>query len=432
MCARQNPTRELLVVFVLILAVVVIFSCSDDSPTCPKVPRVLQVAPTGEGSFKTIQDAIDNARDGDTIVMADGCYYGPGNRDIDFLGKAVTLRSMSMIAQACTIDCQGSEEDPHRAFYFHSGEEQTTVVEYVTVVNGYTDSDGGGLLCDFESSPTLRGLVVADCTAGNHGGGLCAKDHSQALIKSCQFISNTAGGGGGISCSGGSVHILDTRFEGNIGGLGGGLEIWIPFIDEPSVEGCTFTNNTGRSGGAVFVQSAEPTIKDCLSSNNYGDFGGFIFCHEAAPIVLRCISFADTTDHWGSSLHCQGRCEPHLISCTFTHGLAEMAGSVVHLHDNSDVSLTRCIVSFCTNGQAVACSDAQASCTFTCSDIFGNELGNWTNCIEGQSGIQGNISADPLFCDPVGGDLHLRPGSPCSGDSSDCGQMGALPVVCDY
>ncbi|GAG11887.1 unnamed protein product, partial [marine sediment metagenome] len=43
--------------------------------------------------YSTIQAAIDDANDGDTILVADGNYTGPGNRDIEFNGKSITLKS---------------------------------------------------------------------------------------------------------------------------------------------------------------------------------------------------------------------------------------------------------------------------------------------------------------------------------------------------
>jgi hypothetical protein len=42
--------------------------------------------------FSTIQDAIDHTWEGGTVIVSEGTYTGPGNRDIDFNGKAITVR----------------------------------------------------------------------------------------------------------------------------------------------------------------------------------------------------------------------------------------------------------------------------------------------------------------------------------------------------
>jgi hypothetical protein len=44
-------------------------------------------------TYPTIQSAIDDAVNGDVVIVADGIYTGAGNRDIDFLGKAITVCS---------------------------------------------------------------------------------------------------------------------------------------------------------------------------------------------------------------------------------------------------------------------------------------------------------------------------------------------------
>jgi hypothetical protein len=44
-------------------------------------------------------------------------------------------------------------------------------------------------------------------------------------------------------------------------------------------------------------------------------------------------------------------------------------------------------------------------------------------------GHAGNISSDPLFCDPSLGDFRLQPQSPCA-PNPPCGLKGPFPVGC--
>lgn len=46
-------------------------------------------------TYSTIQQAIDAANNGETIVVQPGTYAGTGNRDLDFGGKAITLRGIN-------------------------------------------------------------------------------------------------------------------------------------------------------------------------------------------------------------------------------------------------------------------------------------------------------------------------------------------------
>jgi len=67
------------------------YALGDPGPGDPAVSD-----PDEDGSaqrpFDAIQEAIDAASSGDTVIIMRGDYTGEGNRDLDFDGKAITVR----------------------------------------------------------------------------------------------------------------------------------------------------------------------------------------------------------------------------------------------------------------------------------------------------------------------------------------------------
>ena len=124
--------------------------------------------PSPDMAKSTIQAGIDAALDGETVFVADGTYMGEGNRDIDFCGKAITVRSEHG-AESCIIDCGGSEEEYHRGFCFHSGEDPKSILDGFTIKNGYY-RDGGGIYCDSGSSPIIENNIISNNLASYRGG----------------------------------------------------------------------------------------------------------------------------------------------------------------------------------------------------------------------------------------------------------------------
>jgi len=55
--------------------------------------RTIRVANDDSADYMMIQAAIDASVDGDTVLVTPGTYAGNGNRDIEFRGKAITVRS---------------------------------------------------------------------------------------------------------------------------------------------------------------------------------------------------------------------------------------------------------------------------------------------------------------------------------------------------
>jgi hypothetical protein len=214
--------------------------------------------------YITIQAAIDASLDGDTVLVAAGTYTGEGNRDIDFKGKAITVKS-EQGPQTCIIDCQGSEDEPHRGFYFHTGEDANSILKGFTVTNGYIHEDGGGIYCNM-SNPS-----IIDCIISNNkvlwsrakGGGIALVE-SEAHIISCVVRNNIVqqGDGGGIYISNngrqnpcitfciisGNTAVAHPRF----GGEGGGIALF----GNGYLVNCVITGNrAGYWGGGIIVLS---------------------------------------------------------------------------------------------------------------------------------------------------------------------------------
>ncbi|MCU0610380.1 MAG: hypothetical protein MUE60_01150 [Candidatus Eisenbacteria bacterium] len=98
------------------------------------------VEPDGSGDYPTIQAAINAASPSDEIVLGDGVFTGDGNRNIDFVGKAVTVRSQSGDPATCVIDVQGNfDYISDQGFSFHSGEGPGSVVRDLTITNAVAD-----------------------------------------------------------------------------------------------------------------------------------------------------------------------------------------------------------------------------------------------------------------------------------------------------
>ncbi|UCG59896.1 MAG: hypothetical protein JSU70_10320, partial [Phycisphaerales bacterium] len=181
----------------------------------------------------TIQSAIEIAEDTDTIIVADGIYTGPGNRDIDFRGKSITLKSENG-PDNCIIDC----ENQVRGFCFITNEGRDSILDGFTITNGAVGGfdRGGGILCE-NSAPTIRNCIVT-ANSANTGGGIAG---GYAEISNCIVSNNHADW-----CAGG---------------------IW---GDRAKIINCIITGNSARDYGAGIGcwQDSNIEVIHCVIAGN--------------------------------------------------------------------------------------------------------------------------------------------------------------------
>ncbi|MHC4304350.1 MAG: right-handed parallel beta-helix repeat-containing protein [Planctomycetota bacterium] len=335
----------------------------DDAPNDPSPhPGISDPLEDGtpEHPFDAIQEGIDNAVNGDEIVIADGLYYGPGNRDLDFGGKLITVRSANGPAN-CEI--RGSMQ--HRGFLFMNGETADAVVEGVTISASAPPLDpdagyGGAIYCS-QSSPTIRNCVMENNKANGSllasGGAVYCGSGGDPTFISCTISANIAPlRGGGIFVQSSSPTFIECVISDNQAAappgttpLGGG-GIYIEGSSNPVFTGCTISGNISETdgGGAKCVGLAAPTLIDCSFTDNAaqeGHGGGFMFDTDAPahPTLSGCTFTGNSAEGKGAGVFARGDGELSVTGCTFTLNAATLPGGGMKIDDEATAFVTDCL-----------------------------------------------------------------------------------------
>jgi len=236
---RENDMRIVAVIICLVV-------CSSFLSAQGKTLKV-------PSQYQTIWQAIWNAKDTDTILVAPGIYK---EYDLAFMGKAITIRS-SGGAAVTTIDA----EKKGSVFQFRNGEGSKSIVNGFTMING-------------------SGVVSGSST---YGGAVYCLKASPTLTRNV-FRMNEAAYGGAIYCKTSNPTINENVFDSNTG-RGGGIACYSS--SNPRISGNLFTKNQGPEGGAIYCesQSSPPIIGNTISENIAKSIGGGIFIVDS---IIEC------------------------------------------------------------------------------------------------------------------------------------------------
>ena len=222
---------------------------------------VSTIADAGNGSLR---GAIATAKSGDTIQFSKS-----------LTGKTITLKSGQLtLDKDLTIDGVSapgltiSGNNASRVFYLDKKKKAT--LKNLTIANGRTNGAGGGIDTRHESEITLENVKVHS-NKSELGGGMRIGHLAKATIIDSSFKGNNGNltnkhkgfSAGAISHneSRGQIIIRGSRFEENVGSIGGAIYSFssVTFTVEDSIFDGNVAKNGG--GGAIFT--------DGVSSRGY-------------------------------------------------------------------------------------------------------------------------------------------------------------------
>ncbi len=352
------------------------------------IPLVLQGSATlaavrqVPSEYGSIQRAIEDCNDGDTVIVHPGIYYETvnfGGRNITVTSKnpndpkvvGYTIINADGEGSAVTFEQQETPQAMLIGLTITGGVGTLTSTLTSTIAGTRRQFRGAGIYCK-SASPTITRNVIT----GNHGPHEITDEQIGNAIY--RYWSKTSYGGG-VGCSGGNPTITRNVIYGNSASYGGGIS-----ADAAEVAGNILYDNSAYSGGGIRMYYGR-ILNNTLVGNNcnkdiqYGQ-GGNIYCSPS----------------WHTDL---------VIANNIITGAA--SGGGIFSYRQTYEGLIRF------------------------NDVWDNAPGNYAarDSVTGQTiyteqvdrtGRFGNISEDPLFTDLRNKNFHLQEASPCvsAGDPS--------------
>ncbi|HJM47089.1 MAG TPA: hypothetical protein QGH56_04645 [Candidatus Marinimicrobia bacterium] len=207
----------------------------------------------------------------------------------------------------------------------------------------------------------------------------------------------------------------------------------------------TITGGNAYDGGGIYCSSSAPTIKDNIITGNVSEtYGGGISCNYSSPIIMNNTITSNSAIYGGGISF--DRYTSSVIKGNNINGNSAEEGGGIGCFTFSSPTITNNTIagnSASTNGGGIYCYyisspsvtntiiwDNTAPTDPNISVYFSDPFFNYSD-IEGGWEGDGNIDADPLFCDPENGDLTVQSDSPVLGAGQDGADMGAYGVGCE-
>ena len=174
---------------------------------------------------------------------------------------------------------------------------------------------------------TIDGLTITASSSSStsiNGGGLNVTTSTSLTVSQCTFKSNSSTNGGAAGVSSSSVLFTNCSFTSNTAATFGGA-IYLTGTPGSTVSACTFSSNSGSTGGAVF-DSSGAAISNCTFTSNSATAQGGGFAGSGNGSVSNCTFTSNAAGNFGGGFS-DGPGSLSLSNSTFVNNTAGSPGA---------------------------------------------------------------------------------------------------------
>lgn len=357
-------------------------------------------AKIGETSYGTLQEAIDGAQEGQTVVLQKDTTSGSIN-----IAKWINLNlNKHTINGDVKVDLTGKKGDTAT-----SQDGETAVEKKVEITGGTITGakDSGVTIKNAEDTNVLLKDLTIEDNKGTQGGGVHIENSQNVTIDHCTIQNNKT-----TEVSPNTSASVDI-------GAGGGV-----FVSDKShvtiQNGSTIQGNTGTRGGGIYVENSTVEVKNSMIDGNTADdvpekapnsnkgLGGGIYSYESTLTVTD--STISGNEAKGSTSLIWYNSKDEISSEALGNG----GGGICAVGKKSDVTLDGVTVTgnkatYSKKGTGAGIEAQGGSLTVKDSTISNNEAQGNGGGIFSAEGNELNISASTIQGNKAdnGGGIHM-------------------------
>ena len=153
----------------------------------------------------------------------------------------------------------------------------------LTISGGISQTNGGGIFVDYDSTLTVSDSTITDCAIsanaaalGYAGGGIF--NNGALTVSGSTIEDNSAGSGGGIENRGIVTITGGSTIEGNSAGAGGGVYNYATLtVNGSTIEGnsATYGGSSLNGGGILNYSGCTTTVTDSTVEDNTAPVDGY-------------------------------------------------------------------------------------------------------------------------------------------------------------